>query len=42
MRLEANVARMRIDLEERGKFEDLNEDERVTLKLTLNKWDLRE
>jgi len=26
---------MRIDLKERGKFEDLNEDERVTLKLVL-------
>jgi len=33
---------MRIDLKERGKFEDLNEDETVTMKLILKKWDWRE
>jgi hypothetical protein len=33
---------MRRDLKEGGKFEGLNEDERVILKLILKKWDWME
>jgi hypothetical protein len=42
VRLEGNVARVRRDLKERGKFEVLNEDERVKLKLILKKCDWME
>jgi len=42
VRPERTVARVRRDLKEGDKFEDLNEDERVILKLILKKWDWRE
>jgi hypothetical protein len=42
VRVEGNVARMRRGLKEGGKFEDLNEDKRVILKLILKEWDWRE